>query len=149
MQVPTVPCATSNAVARTQSEPPLSPQELSAAARALGALQWQRQPKKWSGWLDKRTRIWRWRRVVVDGRVWFKLIISLDCGQMIGFPGEPGLRWKVVPANTATVWRNPRAQALGRLKRGKKERYSLLKALTSRRNGAMHAAAPPRALRSR
>jgi len=122
----------------------LSEEELSEAARALGALQWQRQPKKWSGWLDKRTRIWRWRRVVVDGRVFFaygcsrgKLIISLECGELIGSPGEPGLRWKVVPASTATVWRNPQAQALGRLKLGRKERYSALKAETSRRNGAM------------
>ncbi len=142
-QITTVQCQNCDTNLAAKSAVPLSPEERANAARALAKQRWQRKPKKWSGWLDERTRIWRGRRVVVDGQVWFaygclrnKLIISLDDGQLLGWPGEDDLRWRVVPAHTATVWRDPHAQALGRLKRGTKEKISPAKAKAARINGA-------------
>lgn len=143
-QMTSVQCGTGDGVVKTESAAPPNQEERSNAARALAKLRWNRRPrKKWSGWLPDGTRVWRGRRVVVDGQVWFaygclrnKLVISMDDGKLLGWPGDDDLRWRVVPAHTATVWRDPHAQALGGLKRGKKERLSDLKGESARRNGA-------------
>lgn len=144
MQVIKARRETDSATTAAKSAAPLSQEERVNAARALANLRWQRKPKRWSGWLPDGTRVWRGRRVMVDGQVWYaygclrsKLVISLDDGKLLGWPGEDDLRWRVVPAHTASVWRDPNARLLGSLKRGVRERSSSAKRLSARQNGSM------------
>ncbi|HEY3855688.1 MAG TPA: hypothetical protein VGO67_14965 [Verrucomicrobiae bacterium] len=111
--------------------------EVRSAAQQLATL--PRGRKKWSGWLNDRERIWRDRKVLVDGQPAFAY--GALRGQVVYFRDVPremeSGRWGVVAANRVRVWRNPAAQLLGRLKAGRKERPSLLKAEAARRNGKM------------
>lgn len=135
----TLQCGTSEAGAGAESAAPLSHQERANAARALAKLRWQRKPKKWSGWLDKRTRIWRDRQVVLpDGTVAYaygalrgRVVYFLDQPRQM----EPG-RWGVARADQVTPLKNRAAVAMGRLKQGVRERPSLAKQRSARLNGS-------------
>lgn len=140
-QVTTVSCRASEVGAGAESAVPLAPEERANAARALATLRWHRAPqKKLSGWLDKRTRVWRDRPIVLaDGTVAYaygalrgRVVYFLDQPRQM----EPG-RWGVVRAGEVKPLKNPAAVALGRLKRGVKERPSVLKSVAARRNGQM------------
>jgi len=121
-------------VAKTKSLP--TRDEVSTAARQLATL--PRNRKKWSGWLNERERIWRDRKIILaNGQPAFAY--GALRGQIVFFRDvprqmEPG-RWGVVPARQVRLYLNPAARLLGKLKKGRKERTSLLKAEAARRNG--------------
>ena len=118
-----------------QSKSAPSREQVTAAARQLATL--PRKRKKWSGWLNDHNRIWRDRKILVEGcPAWCygvlrrRVIFFLDRPRLL----EPG-RWGVVPASRVRVWTNPAARLLGRLKRGTREQRSEAKIAAARRNG--------------
>jgi len=120
------------------------PHLISASARALAFL--PRRPwRRWTGWLDDRWRGYRDQPVLMPGgkpaylfgALRGQAVITLDRGQLLGGWGDGPFRWALVPASTVRPLLNPAAQVLGKLKTGRKERPSLLKAEAARRNGRM------------
>lgn len=113
----------------------------STAATVLGSMP-KKQRKKWTGWIGH-DHFWRGRRVVLpNGRV----------GEIYGVVRQQAVvRWHdphalnpmqaaIFDTHDLRVYRLPAAIALGRCKRGVRERASAIKALTSRLNGNL----PPR-----
>ncbi|MHB8523745.1 MAG: hypothetical protein ACYDH9_23740 [Limisphaerales bacterium] len=115
---------------------------ITLAASFLASL--PRKPeRKWTGYLDGKTRLWRGRKVLLpDGRV----------AQVYGcIRGKVGVFWPddfsltgqgraVFKASQIRLLRLPAAVLLGAQKRGVAERKSPLKAAACRRNGGL----PPR-----
>lgn len=115
--------------------------ERSTAGFILGSLP-KKQRHRWTGWLNGH-HLWRGRRVVLpDGRA-----VEVYCavrGQVIVRWHDPysvnPIRDAIFSSGDLTILKLPAAVALGRAKRGVRERPSVIKAITSRLNGRM----PPR-----
>jgi hypothetical protein len=105
------------------------------AARTLGSLP-KRRKKIWTGWAGH-THFWRGRAAVLDGRV--VEVMGILRGQALVTWSDPmwleGIRRQVVPVEQLSVYRNPAAAWLGRMKLGCTERKSEAKATTARSNG--------------
>jgi hypothetical protein len=108
----------------------------SKAASVLGSLA-KRQPKKWTGWIGQE-HFWRGRRVVLPGGQVAE-VYGVVRQQVISKWHDPysvdPLKIAVFGAGDVTVFKLPAAVALGRCKRGTRERPSTAKAATSRLNG--------------
>jgi hypothetical protein len=134
---------------KTESATP-SADEITAAASALAKN--PRQRKIWSGWIGP-TRSYRGlpiklpngESVFAFGALRGRVVWSRGRGELTGGVNGAGLDWGAVPAMHVKVIKNPSAQLLGRLKRGKAERPSALKAAAAQANGCM----PPRPGRRR
>lgn len=114
----------------------------STAATVLGSLP-KKQRKKWSGWIGQ-DHFWRGRRVVLpDGHV--AEVYGVVRQQVIARWHDPHsvdpVKVAVFNAGDVQAFKVPAAVALGRYKRGVRERRSALKAETSPINGC----APPKA----
>lgn len=122
-------------------------QELSRAAAVLGGMRagyrrnrGRSKPRRWTGFLADGTRAWFGRRVLLpDGTVGF--ICAIIRGQVVARWDDPhcieGARLGLFKAADLRPYRLPAAVALGKSKRGVKERPSERKALTARINGMM------------
>ena len=129
-----------------QTQTVLAPEDVSSAARQLASLP-RRKKRIWSGWLDDQTRAYRNMRielpggepVYVFGVLRGRLVFTRVPNGPAGDPDEAGQSWGVVPASAVQIIPNQHAVVLGRLKAGTRERPSVLKAATARRNGAMPA----------
>lgn len=126
------------------SEPePMQPLEdrrtvLRSAAQTLASLPRGVKPKRKLSGFVQGVRVYRDQPILLaDGSRAFAL--GARRGQLIFFCDIPHLmepgRWGVVPAATVTLLKNEAAVALGRAKRGRKERTSALKVQTARMNG--------------
>lgn len=118
------------------------PGEVTQAARQLAGL--PRGPKRWSGMIHGR-RAFRgmpvklstgWT-VFVYGAVRGQVSYSYEAGGLVGNPFEAGLTWGVAPVAKVQFIKNEAAVALGRAKKGVRERKSLAKAAAARINGLM------------
>jgi len=111
--------------------------EISAAARSLARLR-RTQPRKWTGWLHGE-HCWRGRLVVLPGGEAAPLIW---CGRkrillqnIHDLPFREWLLWGARREKEVKLFRHPSAVALGRMKRGVRERKSEAKARAARLNG--------------
>jgi len=118
-----------------QSKSASTREELATAARQLATL--PRGRKKLSGWLNDRDRIWRDRKILVDGHpAWAygclrgRVIFFLDRPRLL----EPG-RWGVIGSGKIRLLKNEAAVVLARAKAGIKEKPSDRKKETCRING--------------
>ncbi len=113
-----------------------APHEISAAARALGRL--PRHHKRWTGWLHGQ-HCWRERLVVLPGGEVAPLIWC-SRGRVLlrnvnDLPVAEWLIWGARRAQEVTLFRHPAAVALGRMKRGVREKKSEAKTRAARANG--------------
>jgi hypothetical protein len=126
---------------------PRSSDGLSLAAAELGRLRkgyrrnrHRKKLKTWTGYLADGQRAWRGLRVILpNGR------IALIYGVVRGWVGvtwddpaaREGLGMARLRVEEVTPYKLPAAVALGRGKRGKKERPSIAKRLAAQANGCM------------
>jgi hypothetical protein len=125
----------------TKTETVVSFEQASDAGRSLARLR-RRQPRRWTGWLHGE-HCWRGRLVGLPngevapviwccrGRVLLRNILD--------FPVTEWLKWGALREHDVALVKHPAAVALGRMKRGVRERRSSLKAATARDNGRMPA----------
>lgn len=107
------------------------------AAMTLGALP-KRQRRRWTGWIGDE-HFWRGRKVVLPtGQV--AEVYGILRGQAAVRWPDPhwieGVRHDVVSVDQLTVYRNPAAVVMGKLKAGCVEQPSERKRAACRRNGA-------------
>lgn len=120
-----------------QSESVITPEQASAAARALATVP-RRKSRKWTGWLHGE-HCWRGRPVVLPtGEV--APIILCNRGRVLlqnvrNLPLLEWLAWGAIREHQVTLWKNPAAVALGQAKRGVTEAPSEAKAASCRANG--------------
>jgi len=132
---PPLPCTSD-----TKSAP--APEIVTNAARALARLPRHRK-RRWSGWLDSNTRVWRGRRIILPsgelahayGCLRNNLVWSFHPERLLGGFDEP-LQWGVLPADCVRVYQDPNAKLLGGRKLGRTERSSFVKRQTARQNGS-------------
>ena len=119
----------------------LSPEQISAAAKALAGR--PRGKKRWTGWLNDRWRGYKDQQVILpNGEPAFlfgvlrqEAVVTMDKGRLLGnWPRGP-LRWMVIPASEVRPYRNSAARLLGQQKAGVVERKSEAKARAARLNG--------------
>jgi hypothetical protein len=122
-------------------------QELSRAAAVLGGMRagyrrnrGRSKPRRWTGFLAEGCRAWYGRRVLLpDGTV--GSICAIIRGQAVARWDDPhcieGARLGLFEAADLRPYRLPAAVALGKSKRGVKERPSKRKAQSARINGRM------------
>jgi hypothetical protein len=130
------PPPTEPVVKHEKTKSDLNPAEIAAAARALARLPRKKIKRRWTGWL-RDSHMWRGAQVrLPDGRV--GSVYGILRGQVVilkdpvtdQFPP-----FDVYPAAQVQRYKHPHAVALGKLKKGIKERRSIKKLFACWRNG--------------
>lgn len=94
--------------------------------------------KRWTGWLNDTTHLWRGRQVVTPDRRLAEVVGAVR-GKVLVEVSDPnaieGFQRRLHSAGELTPFRLPAAVLLGRQKRGVREKPSALKQATARLNG--------------
>lgn len=109
-----------------------------AALRRLRMGQQQRPPKKWTGWIGHRRRGVVGQTVILPDRSLGRLIAARRGWACVAWVDPFSVRRNRISyfaAGEILPYKNPCAAALGRMKAGRREIPSAIKAQAARRNG--------------